>query len=55
MRENNNKKSYYLGASSKQKVTTHLFPSALGKVYFAAVIFKLGSSEGLFRELIFHL
>lgn len=42
-----------MGASSKQKVTIHLFPSALGKVYFAAVIFKLGSLEGLFRELSF--
>lgn len=49
------KKSWDLGASSKRKVTIHLFPSPLGKVYFAAVIFKLDSSEGWFRELIFHL
>lgn len=33
-------------ASSKLKVIVHLFPSSLGKVYFAAVIFKLDSLEG---------
>lgn len=41
--------------SSELKVIVHLFPSSLGKVYFAAVIFKLDSLEGWFRELNFHL
>lgn len=42
-------------ASSKLKVIVHLFPSSLGKVYFAAVIFKLDSLEAWFREFNFHL
>lgn len=49
------KKNITFGASSKLKVIVHLFPSSLGKVYFAAVIFKLDSLEGWFRELNFHL